>query len=460
MKGRLGFRHPAKAFAAGVLLPILVTGSAVVSAAPDVRDQKPVKMDELVVEAAKTHTLFMGADIEINLDKDLYPVRDVVGSSWVVVIDGKEHVISAKSAPLNLKITPSLKLAEGSATIMGFKRTTAYSFGNDPSVMLTRGLSETASLNADLLSTAANEQHLADTENNNALGQMAVLAGSDNQFGDLALMYTAMTAPAVTHPAEAIPRLYGPPPNPTIISSVFDVSGTPPQIFAAAAAATAANQTENGNEPASGRLATKGMDAMDIEFEISSAKPLLNPYVVTMTRFRTPDSPRGVVQNLVYAKSLHPIYKQASNVHFTEEGFPFNYELLDFQIHIYDRGQEIATNISSRRVELTRDEAFEYVKIEYIGAHRSETLPAVPAMGRLPAGLPGRLAAGRYNEAFFVRVSKDGLADTPYADAACSKTIDDPFLESVVKSIRFKPALDHGKPVEGVATLNLGRLQI
>jgi hypothetical protein len=189
-------------------------------------------------------------------------------------------------------------------------------------------------------------------------------------------------------------------------------------------------------------------------------RPLLNPYVVTMTRFRTPNSPPGAVQNLVYAKSLDPIYKQPTNVHFTEEGFPFNYELLDFQIHVYDRGQEVATNISSRRVELTRDEAFEYVKIEYIGAHRDETLPAVPAMGRLPAELPTRLAAGNYGGTFFVKVSKDGLADTAYADAACSKRIDDQFLESVVKSIRFKPALDHGKPVEGVAQLNLNKLQI
>jgi hypothetical protein len=199
---------------------------------------------------------------------------------------------------------------------------------------------------------------------------------------------------------------------------------------------------------------------MDVEFEISAVRPLYNPYVVTMTKFRTPTSKPGEIKTLVYAKSLDPIYTKATRVHFTEEGFPFEYEMVDFQLHIYDRGQEIATNLSSKRVELTRDEAFEYVKIEYVGAHRGETLPAVPAMGKLPAELPTRLAAGKYSEKFFARVSKDGLADEAYADEKCSKKIEDPFLEAVVKSIRFKPALDHGKPVDGIATLDLNKLQI
>ena len=130
----------------------------------------------------------------------------------------------------------------------------------------------------------------------------------------------------------------------------------------------ALSQTANGNEPA-GKIATSGLDAMDVEFEVRSSKPLHNPYVVTMTRFHTVGSKPGFVQNMVYAKSLNPIDEHLSHVHFVEEGFPYDYELIDFQLHIYDRGEEIATNIAADRVELTRDEAFEYVRSEYIGAH-------------------------------------------------------------------------------------------
>jgi len=69
-----------------------------------------------------------------------------------------------------------------------------------------------------------------------------------------------------------------------------------------------------------------------------------------------------------------------------------------------NRGEEVATNIAADRVELTRDEAFEYVKMEYEGAHKKDTLPAVPAMGKLPADLPARLAGGQYRATYYYNV--------------------------------------------------------
>ncbi len=443
-----------------VLIPALALGGAVSPAFGDAKDKPPVVMEPVVVGEAKTHTLFMGADISVNLDKSLYPVRNVIGSSWVIVINGKDEVVSAKRAPLSLKITPTLKLTEISAKIEGFKRVPAYSYNNDPSVMLTRGLSQAASINADLLAVSANAQHLADTVGNAALGPSASFATADNQFGDKALLYGAMTLPAVTHPGKAIPGSAQPAPSGASNTSFNGLSAQQVmQQVDNAVARAALSQTENASEPA-GRLTTMGFDAIDIDFTVSAVRTLFAPYVVTMTRFRTPDSKPGMVQTLVYAQALDPIYPHATNVHFTEEGFPFNYELIDFQLHLYDRGQEIATNISSKRVELTRDEAFEYVKMEYIGSHRDETLPAVPAMGRLPAELPTRLAAGKYNETFFTKVTKDGLADEAYVDGECATKVNDPFLNTVVRSIRFKPALAHGKPVDGIASLDLSKLQI
>jgi hypothetical protein len=433
-------------------------------------------VDEAV--SAKTHTLFMGADIAINLDRDLYRVRDVWGSNWVIDINGREKEISARQAPLNLKITPSLKLTENSATIVGFRKAKAYSYANDPSVLLTKGLSQSASLNSDLLAVSQTAQNVQDTASSHSLGGAALLAGSWDQFSANAMEETAQYAYSNTHPTTVSSP--GGLPNPsnmvptantnTTGFAVLGGPGGPEQIFANAQqnlivgraqqeAVGASVQTENGNEPV-GRIATGGLDAMDVEFDIRSAKPLHNPYVVTMTRFHASGSKPGMVQNMVYAKSLNPIDEHLSHVHFVEDGFPFDYELIDFQIHIYNRGEEIATNIAADRVELTRDEAFEYVKMEYVGSHRRDTLPAVPAMARLPADLPAKLALGKYGAAFYVRVSKDGLADKAFADSACAHRIDDPYLDSVVKRVRFKPALDEGKPVDGVATLNLRQLAI
>jgi hypothetical protein len=409
-------------------------------------------------QSAKTHTLFMGADISINLDKDLYHVKDVWGSNWVIDINGREKEISARQAPLNLKITPSLKLTETSATIVGFKRVQAYSYANDPSVRLTRGLNQSAVMNNDLMAVAQNAQNRVDALNNKEFAQFAA---SDDQFSANAMMLTAQYAYSNSHKDGGMSASHTPLPSPTAPTAVQNPFGTG-DIMAAAlntAAVSAARQTANGNEPV-GKISTGGLDAMDIEFDIRSGKPLRNPYVVTMTRFRTAGAKAGMIQNLVYAKSINPIDEHLSHVHFTEEGFPFNYELIDFQLHVYNRGEEVATNIAADRVELTRDEAFEYVKMEYIGSHLKDTLPAAPAMARLPADLPPKLAQGRYSTAFYVKVSKEGLADEAYSDPRCTQRIDDPYLDSVVKRVRFKPALNVGKPVDGIATINLGKLPI
>jgi hypothetical protein len=432
-------------------------------------------------QSAKTHTLFMGADIALNLDRDLYKVKDVFGSNWVIEINGRDKEISAKEAPLNLKITPNLKLTEVSATIVGFKRVKAYSYANDPSVMLTRGLSKSASMNSDLLAAAQNAQDVADTTASHSLAGANFFAGADDQFSANAMMTTAQFAYSNSHPN---PFGYSAP-SPTAPTTTTSTAGntvilpttasSPPAELlreefnnpvklltngiTQQAATNDERETENGNEP-SGKIASSGLDAMDVEFDIRSAKPLHNPYVVTMTRFRPPGAKPGIVQNMVYAQALHPIDEHLSHVHFVEEGFPFGYELVDFQLHMYNQGEEIATNIAADRVELTREEAFEYIRTEYIGAHSKDTLPASPVMGRLPADLPEKLALGQYREAFYVKVSKDGLADEAYSDPACARRIEDPYLDSVVKRVRFKPALNNGKPVDGVASLTLDKLAI
>jgi hypothetical protein len=91
---------------------------------------------------------------------------------------------------------------------------------------------------------------------------------------------------------------------------------------------------------------------------------------------------------------------------------------------------------------------------EYVGAHRRDALIATPATAKLPDDLPARLAQGKFGTAFYVRVSKDSLSDESYSDAACTQGIGDEYLDSAVKRARFKPALNVGKPIDGVAKSN------
>jgi hypothetical protein len=182
--------------------------------------------------------------------------------------------------------------------------------------------------------------------------------------------------------------------------------------------------------------------------------------MVMVTRFHERGAPEGSSRNLVFAKPLDPIGTKVTHVKIEQAGLPPGYELKGFELHLYDNGIEVATNVAPKREVLTSDQAFAYVKAKYIAAHKGETLAAQPAMvGKMPSDLTEELATGKYNDTVYVRVSKEGLADDTFADAACLKKIDDPYLKSVVDNIRFKPALAQGEPVEGVASLNLSHLR-
>jgi hypothetical protein len=421
--------------------------------------------------SSKTHTLFMGADIGIALDKSVYGVTDVDGSDWVIVVGGRNHEVSAKAAPVNLRITLTLKLTESGVAITGFKRVQAYSFNNDPSVLLTRGLSHSSALNSDLVANSQNAQYRQEVMQNHAMGGASLLAGSDDQFSASATLTKAAFAYSDSHPTILGPGGL-PLPSPNAPSTNTNTTGyavlAGMQIFATAdqklgvgiaqqSANSAAKATLNGDE-ATGKLVTTGLDAMDVEFDVRSKRVLHNPYVVTMTRFRTKESKPGMVQNMVYAKSLHPIEEQPSHVHFVQEGFPSGFELLDFQLHMYDRGQEVATNISDDRVELTRDEAFEYIKTEFMGSHKDSTLPATLALAKLPSDIQGILNTGRYRQPFYVKVSDQGFVEGCYSDAKCTQQLDDLYIDGVARNLRFTPALLRGKAVSGFAEVSLPKL--
>jgi hypothetical protein len=384
-------------------------------------------------DPSKTHTLFMGADISVGTGKELYPVKDVVGSSWVVEVAGKEKVISSKEGPLNIKITPSLKLTKVSATVGNMKSERGYTEANDPVALQSRALARAASVNVGY--------QFANSQANAAQDHTAQQAATINNMSGANSAAMAKAG-----------YLTGGPNVPNDVQTYAQNQALVESTQAAASAGSGLEMTGEGN--------SSGFDAMDVNFEVSSEKVLTNPYVVTVTRFHPKEGSAGMVQNLVYSKSLDPIGAHPSHVHLLQGGFPPNFELVDFQLHLYNLGEEVATSVSSKRVPLTGDEAFEYVKMEYMAAHGKQTLAASPLMGQLPADLPSRLAEGQYRDTVYVRVSKDGLAADAFSDASCSRRLDDPYLESVVKSIRFKPALDNGKPVEGVVPLNLTRLAI
>jgi hypothetical protein len=413
----------------------------------------------LAAEKPKAFTLYMGADIGVSVGRELCLVRGVRGSNWVVDFKGEEKLVPTRDTTTGIRILPQLKLAQRSAVVGGFQANRGYTFNNDPRVRLTRGLDRVAAMNTDLISVARDAEARADTVGNKALGSGSSWAGADDQFSSAAIQLAAsrsssgLSAPAPTQFSGPINFSQG------YYASELANSQNQSVGYYQQNAASAESQTENGSEPG-GRLPSTGLDAVEVEFEISSPTPVRSPYLVTVAYFHPKGSRPGMIQSLVYAREMHEIGTRTSRVQFVEGGYPYDFELREFQLHIFSGSQEIPTSISSRRVELTPAEAFEYLKDDYLGSHKNATVPAAPAMATLPPDLAGRLAGGQFKEIFFVKVSKEGIAEEPYSDRSCTKPIDDPYLQGLVRGIRFNPALSEGRPVDGIAPINLRQLSL
>jgi hypothetical protein len=406
------FVSPAKLLSTGSFLSALMAGIATFPAVCGAQD------------AAKTYTLFTGANISVGQNGELHPVRDVSGGSWVVSVNGQPVLVSAGNGQVSLKVTAAAKLTEVSAAVSNLKSEPVYTFQNDPSVRLTQSLNASATLNVGY--HVAVNQATAISNGTIAASQMGVNGAK----------------PGGSTPAGA-----------------DDPIG---KALANAQLSLDAASTSAGSDlfykPARGEAGD--FDALDVSFDVSAAKQIDEPYVVVISRFHERGASEGSFRNLIYAKALAPIGPSAQKVKFEQAGFPPGYELLGLEIHLYDRGYEVATNVAPNREAMTRDEAFDYARAKYLAAHRGETLPATPLMGALPDDLRSRIAQGKYGETIYVRVSKDGMPDAAFADAACSRKIEDPYVAAIVRGIRFKPALAQGAPVDGIAPLNLSKMRI
>jgi hypothetical protein len=394
-----------------LLLVLFVVGSTRSAAASDATTSEP-----------KTHTLFMGADFDLQVNGEFCRVQDVSGDSFVVGVKGSERPVTMNRGQLNIKVDQLLKLTDASATIAKLKGERAYTPANDPTKRF------------------MNQQ-----------------PGSNGE--DVAGMASGSVIDATPGLAAAA-LATGPGSHPEIVAAArLAVNNAAASTFNSQSYSEA-NNIGNYAAQMQRELALELYDAMDVTFEVSAEKPLARPYVVIVARYHEKDATPGKDRNWIFAKALKPVGSKPQTVHVLQGGFPPGFVMEDFKLHLFDRGQELATNVSDKRVELTYNEAFKYFLIDYVGVHKGANLPAAPVMGRLPPGWQAQLTPDQLTRPCFVKVSKDGLPLGAYADEGCSQSVTDPYLQSVVKEIRFAPTLEKGKAVEGRAKLRLGDIRI
>ncbi len=371
---------------------------------------------------AKPYTLYLGADLEIQQDKAFFRVQDVVGDALVATVNGKERAIPTTAGPVNLRVQRQLKLDGATVTIRDLKSERAYSPANDPwRKWANRGT---------MADTGAAERQFVDAQ---AARDLNAARASNPALGYAQSVFAAQQ-PAMQAAFDSAANNF----NQAGVDAGGDLYN--PGLLA--------QQTQDD-------LAKKLFDAMEVDFTVSAPGPLANPYVVLLAQYHDPSEPQGTAHNWIYAQALDAINDRPRTVHILKGGFPPGFVLEKMSVHLYAHGREVATTVAEKRLELTRDEAFQYTVIDYLANHRDSTLPPALALARPPPDLPARLRKGDFAPTCYVKVDKDGLPGEAFTDAACRHRAEDPYLQAAIRDLRFTPALLKGKPVAAVALVDL-----
>jgi hypothetical protein len=390
---------------------------------------------------AKTHVVFMGADLSVQQEKKFYRVEDVVGSEFMIRVNRQEVFVPTRQRTTGLRVDHELKITSASVTLDGLESGPGYTPANDPRLKFDRASGAAAGGKAvqDLAYGRLFRYHMD--------GSVAPPLNPLANDGTRAAI-NRNTGGSVDGGGGPI----GGPTDLDVLMGEMDVANQvmmQDQYIVGTHADTMQKELAEGN-----------YDAMEASFKISSSVELIDPYMVLLFKFLERDATPGNEGMLIYARALDPIDEKPRYIRVREGGMPRGFKFIDCQVHIYNRGKEVATNVSPNRVELSRDEARQYILIEHIGANRRTTVPATTAPGGLRAGTREQLAPAQLSRVCYVKVSKEGTLLGAYADEACNLQLGDPAVESVLADVFYKPALHQGKPVEGVARVSLADLSL
>jgi hypothetical protein len=375
--------------------------------------------------APKTHVLFMGADIAVENEKKFHSVEDVTAFA-ILIKQGTAMAKVPLNGRVNLMIKESLKISDASVAVENLTAERAYTFGADPFRQMVKA--EGMAIGENFASDMAQGDLLRADMAAAVAGASAASAAGTPGAG-AANQAFAQAQATQSQAAAALNQAFV-----SQASNAFDVNAHSSRAKVAAG--------------------EKMYDAIRLSFHVKSDKNLPKAYFAVIAEISEPGSKPGHVRQWAHVRSMDPLSAgESRKIIIYEGGLPPGYTLGNCEVHIYNQGTELATTLSSKQVPLTTEEAREFQVIEYVSANKGLTLPASPVTATLGTDVRAALRSASFDEGY-VLVAKDGRVTAAYRDEAATRSMEDPEFESLLKSLRFNPALEAGKPVESLVKID------
>lgn len=364
---------------------------------------------------SKDHVLFVGTDLAIMQDGEFHSVVGASKDALQITRNNKLETVRI-SRGADIRMNRGVKLSNRSAMIANVRTESvdrASARAHLEAMKNSLLLADEASLNRDLLHGSLT---------------IASAAGVDPEAGTGA----GITAAAIeANKAAATDALTGALP---VLDSLQSTSNT--QLMQS--------------------LGRSDSTEIELSFDISSPKPIENAYIVAVANYGPDDRPGKNTQQ-ISVKSFDQIGPRAQSVKMSHaasvNGLPF--ERVD--IALYAGGVEVATNLSARRVPLTRDDAYQFFLIEYLSKNKGETRSPAPILMVSRSEFRRELGPVEMDEVIYAKVDKSGSILSLSQDKDGSKKLP-ARLETALKDVRFMPALEGGTPVDGLVRLKVADL--
>ena len=417
----------------------------------------------------------------------------IVGSDFTVVKDGETHrVVGAgdrtfiadfgkktRELPLrelkDIQISRGLKLTNLSAKIDGFSVTMSSDAANaevfeaTQTAMALRDAVEIQrdkllgqGLEAELASAgtpsseskifgAATSRANADASMQAALQNMTSNIDSmlsSTRFAEDMMIESGSTVANAGDGIELVPEI-------TATQVVLNITGQSPASPARGADAKSVAGAD-ATEKASRRVRDLGggrSDRLDLDFEISAPEPLDSAYVVVVTEYTAPTYGTDVFRRVLTQRIGH-IDATPRKVHLYQTSFPAGFHLRTYLVNLYANGQEVATNLSETKMRMTRDDAYEYLVVDYLASHKGQTQPPAAVLLAPKAELRQVASIPELRQPLYVSVDDQGklLSASTTAHRVSPPS---PSVAAALEKFRFIPAIENGVPVAGHARLVL-----
>ena len=199
-----------------------------------------------------------------------------------------------------------------------------------------------------------------------------------------------------------------------------------------------------------------GADTVNLSFSIRSPRPVGPGFVAVVTEYQI-GGERGAIQHGISVDEFDHLDEKPRRFRMQQNALPDEWALKSHRVVVYAEGQEIATNFSERRTRVTKDEAHQFIVLQYVTAGRGQTRgPSTVLMAPRPQ-LRAAARQADLPEAIFVKVDKTGAVLSLSTDRFGIAKVP-PACEALLENIRFLPALENGTPVEGTTRLAMADL--